>query len=226
MYPASFFAQPGYFTSRVHPYSRHQSCRCSGLPQSSDNAEDGCTRLARRVRKSNSKRLFIFCTFKIADIFIPAIRNNSAFLLAGCFLMKYPGQVSQSSLLREVYPYMGFHDRYDSSAVRKRTLPHGLIYFSPTTLFNTLNSQNIHHSFLPFCRTYPSPGAHARAMPVPWAFFYPADINRYFIFAPPLARLLTLSFQRKQMLMAPTLRLAASGTDIQPEPTWARSSQP
>ena len=39
--------------------------------------------------------------------------------------MKYPGQVSQSSLLREVYPYMGFHDRYDSSAVRKRTLPHG-----------------------------------------------------------------------------------------------------
>ena len=46
---------PDIFTSRMHPYSRHQSCRCSGLPQNSDNAEDGCTRLARRVRKSIRK---------------------------------------------------------------------------------------------------------------------------------------------------------------------------
>ena len=28
------------------------------------------------------------------------------------------------SMLREDHPYIGFHDRYDSSAVRKRTLTH------------------------------------------------------------------------------------------------------
>jgi len=27
-------------------------------------------------------------------------------------------------MLREDHPYIGFHDRYDSSAVRKRTLPY------------------------------------------------------------------------------------------------------